>query len=362
MKISFVLNRGYSLFHSEFNETYGGAQIDQYLLGAELNKKGHSVSFVFHDYGQIDVERTVGNIILYKSYPPKDSGFLIFQFFRASYKLYKTLRRINADAYFLEGANFELFIVAIYCRLRRKKIYYRLASDIEADGRYEQENLFQGWLYKIGRILTTKIIAQTDKQFQLLRKRGIQSIIIPNAYPSHNLRGDINGPILWVGRLIRLKQPEIFLDIADHLPDKQFILIGQPETIDQEYATNILKRIKKTRNIQYLPKINFGEIDHFFQQSSLLINSSTYEGFPMTFLQAMSFGVPIISFGVNPDGILDKVGGACVSSIEQSVQAITRYGEEAAWETSSNISQEYFSKHFSLDLVMTQYEALLSKK
>ena len=139
MKIAFILNSGYSLFHPEYSETYGGAQIDQYLLGKALRKKGYEISFVFHDYGQLAEERLNDGIMLYKSYPPKNSQFLPFQFFRAAKRIYQTLRKINTDICFIEGANFELFVVALYCRFYKKKLIYRLASDIEADGRYEKE-------------------------------------------------------------------------------------------------------------------------------------------------------------------------------------------------------------------------------
>jgi len=361
MKIAFILNSGYSLFHPEYSETYGGAQIDQYLLGKALRKKGYEISFVFHDYGQLAEERLNDGIMLYKSYPPKNSQFLPFQFFRAAKRIYQTLRKINTDICFIEGANFELFVVALYCRFYKKKLIYRLASDIEADGRYEKENYFQGWLYKMGRNLSTIVITQTDKQYKLLKQRKIESQVITNAYYIQHSKGNLNGPILWVGRLICLKRPEIFLDIAELFPDEKFVLIGQMESIDQIYAASIIERIKKIKNIRYIPKVDFSEIDRFFQQSSVLINTSTYEGFPMTFLQAMSFGVPIISFGVNPDNILGEIGGSCVSSIKQAVQSIKYYRETNAWETTSKLSQNYFCANFSLDLVIAQYETLFKE-
>lgn len=361
MKITFVLNRGYSLFHPEHPETFGGAQIDQYLLGRSLSEKGHHVSFVVHDYGQIEKEQINDNLAVYKSYPPKSSGSLLWQFFRAFRRLYRVLRQINSDIYFMEGANFELFVVAVYCRRHGKTLYYRIASDIEADGRYIREHALQGWLFKLGLKWTTRIIVQTKNQQSWLAKQGHQATIIPNAYPNHGGQGNINGPVLWVGRLIRLKRPEIFLKIARQLPDHTFILIGQAEAIDRDYAADIIEQMKQIKNVTYLPKVGFTEIDAYFQRASLLINTSTYEGFPMTFLQAMSFGIPLVTFGVNPDNIFQKIGGHCVATVGQGVQVIKDYHSPEAWETASRLSRDYFADHFSLNHVVDQYETLFRK-
>ncbi|MFA6473938.1 MAG: glycosyltransferase family 4 protein [Patescibacteria group bacterium] len=362
MKIAFVMNRGYSLFHPEHPEAFGGAQIDQYLLGQALCKKGYQVSFIVHDYGQIEKENINDYLTLYKSYPPKGSGSLLVQFFRALKRLYRTLRQINADVYFMEGANFELCIVAIFCWLNRKILYYRIASDIEADGRYVKNNVLQGFLFKLGLRLTTKIIVQTEYQQLWLKKQGYQATIIPNAYPVHSDQGNMHGPILWVGRLIRIKRPEILLEIAKLLPDRQFTLIGQAETIDGSYAIDIIEKMGKIKNITYVPRVAFSKVDTYYQKSSMLINTSTYEGLPMTFLQAMSFGLPIITFGVNPDNLLEKIHGSCVTTVAEGILAIRKYTSPKNWEHASTLSKIYFSDNFSLDTVVAKYEQLFKKQ
>ena len=41
-------------------------------------------------------------------------------------------------------------------------------------------------------------------------------------------------------------------------------------------------------------------------KSKILINTSSFEGFPNTFVQAWANGVPVISLKVDPDNIIKK--------------------------------------------------------
>ncbi len=74
INIAFVTNVGYSLFHEEIRETYGGGQIDLYLLAKELRQKqNYGVAMIFLDYGQPSEEYLDG-IRLIKSYHPRRPG------------------------------------------------------------------------------------------------------------------------------------------------------------------------------------------------------------------------------------------------------------------------------------------------
>lgn len=359
ISIAFILNRGYSLFHPECKDTYGGAQLDMYLLGQACHKAGYRVSYAFLDCGQKANETTPEGINLYATYAPRtDHGSMILQFLSASARLWHTAKSMNADVYCLEGANFEVFIIGLYCRMLGKKMIFRIASSIEANGRYRKENPLQGILYELGLRLASYIIVQTQEQHDALLRQGFKTTIIPNGYPASQHTATENGPILWVGRLIKIKRPDLFLDLAQQMPQQQFVMIGPMESIDQEYAQAILTRVTSLNNVRYFSKVDFRAIDDYFQRSSLLVNSSEYEGFPLTFLQAMRVGLPIMSFQVNPDNIVSETGGSVVHDITSAISAIRALHRDDRWKQNGERAKTIFQKRFSMDLIFPKYQSL----
>jgi len=48
------------------------------------------------------------------------------------------------------------------------------------------------------------------------------------------------------------------------------------------------------------------DVNRLLERSHLLVNTSEWEGFSNTFIQAWMRSVPVITLGVNPDGLLDN--------------------------------------------------------
>ena len=65
-------------------------------------------------------------------------------------------------------------------------------------------------------------------------------------------------------------------------------------------------RASKLPNVIFKDFVPFGEINSYFKQAKIYVLTSRYEGFPNTFIQAAMNKTPILSFNVNPDGIIEK--------------------------------------------------------
>jgi hypothetical protein len=111
-------------------------------------------------------------------------------------------------------------------------------------------------------------------------------------------------------------------------------------------------------NVEYRGFMPFGEADRVFDGARLVVNTSTYEGFPNTFLQAWARGIPTVAFVDTRSRAAD--GLPAYDIVQDMPAAIARVGylmrDDAAWERASGRVSRHFREHHSLDAVVGLYE------
>jgi glycosyltransferase involved in cell wall biosynthesis len=153
------------------------------------------------------------------------------------------------------------------------------------------------------------IVTQTQRQSELLEKRfGRTSVTVFSPIELTSTEKIDSGlaeerhVALWIGKSDRIKQPEIVLDLAALFPDIPFVMILNRS--DPEIHAEVLRR--KPENLQVIENVDFRDVENLFGHAFLLVNTSVFEGFPNTFLQAGKYGVPILSLQVDPDGFIES--------------------------------------------------------
>ena len=124
-----------------------------------------------------------------------------------------------------------------------------------------------------------------------------------------NTEFTLNNPmkLLYVSPLYPYKHHEILVKAIDELIKKglniQFKIVGG----GSESAVNSLKSKIISSNIEYVGAVSPREISKYLSEANVFIFASTCENLPITMLEAMSHGLPIISsnYGVMPE-ILDN--------------------------------------------------------
>ena len=298
-KVCFVIMKAYPLFNPEIKSVFGGAEVDFYNLATELAlDKNFDVSCIVADYGQ-PASEVRQNVTLIRSLDFKKN--ILSQ----TLSLWKAMKTANASIYLQKTAAWGTLFVNMFCKLHKRKFIYRTAKKEESTGDWPRNSLerkaFQYSLRKADAVL-----AQNVKDTESLNsKLGISSITIPNG---HKLSSSIKSErdiILWVGRSNKVKRPELFIELAESKPDKKFVIICQHGTGDNEYDL-LITRAGYVKNLEFIKRVEFSEIDSFFQRAKVLVNTSDTEGFPNTFIQACKAGTPILSLNVNPDDFLNK--------------------------------------------------------
>ncbi|MCB0842276.1 MAG: glycosyltransferase, partial [Bacteroidetes bacterium] len=75
-------------------------------------------------------------------------------------------------------------------------------------------------------------------------------------------------------------------------------------------------------NVRIMGKLPQPRVKEMLLESILLVNTSDYEGFSNTFIEAWSQGVPVLSFHVDPDQIIQEHGLGWVNHNLQSIKKI----------------------------------------
>lgn len=299
IRVCFVILRAYPLFNPHAKAVFGGAEVDLYLLAIELAKDPRfDVRFVVGDYGQEPVERLQG-VTLFKSLNVTGNYFLNVG------KLWKALARADADIYIQEACSLLTAAIALFCRRHRRRFIYRTASRREANGEYFRQHPLRSPLVRRAFKAADVLIVQNEEDQQCFSRIGLQSVVIRNACRLRDVSPGARDYVLWVGRSEQVKRPDLFIKLAQSMPDVSFMMICSRHEGDTQYEA-LAGRAQTVPNLRFIPGVPFEEVDSFFEKALLYVNTSDSEGFPNTFVQACKSQTPILSLNINPDDFLNR--------------------------------------------------------
>ncbi len=101
-------------------------------------------------------------------------------------------------------------------------------------------------------------------------------------------------PILWASRIAKQKRPELLYRIAKAMPEQEFHIYGESE----RPCSKELELLQALANVKY-----FGKYDSFAKVATqtpyaAFLYTSQYDGLPNVLIEAISNGLPVISYDV----------------------------------------------------------------
>ena len=337
----------------------GGAEMQQALIGREFAKRGYKVSFVTLDHGQ-DNELEIDGMRIIKAYEP-NVGIRMLRFLHPRLtSLWRAMKRADADIYYQRTRDSITGIVAAFCRWHRRKFVYAVAHDYDCmtdPPRFRARHLRISYRYGLRR--ANLVIAQTVTQQKLLRDNfGINSMVIPNCAPggADAVASARGRRLLWIGSLRPIKRLELLLDIAEQHQDLQFKVVGDGNS-ESEYVQRLRSRAKAIPNVHLHGMVPHAYVHQFYQRAAALICTSRAEGFPNTFLEAWSHGLPVVTT-FDPDGIISSQGlGKVCKDVPELVAGIRQLLDSPErWQKMSRRARQFYLKNFTVDTVMAKFE------
>ena len=342
----------------------GGVERQTSQMAKWLAGRWYKVSMLTCDEGHQDGQEIEG-VKVFKLCR-KEAGIKGLRFFWPKWtSLNAAMRRADADIYYQNCGGYETGQVAMWCLRHGRKFVYSVASEPDCDFRLPaMRTLRDRVLYRYGLKHADAVIVQTQHQKRMLQDGfGIKATVIPMPCEGPDSNANViqedlsqkNASVLWVGRISKEKRFEWLIDIAGKCPNITFDVVGLANS-DSEYSCSLIKRSAGIPNIKIHGRVPHSRMFSYYRCSRLLCCTSAYEGFPNTFLEAWSCGIPVVS-SFDPDGVISNYNlGWTASSVDELVNAIKEsMSQPNKWQAASESAREYYLKNHTPDSCMEQF-------
>lgn len=415
IKVCFVVPYGYPLFNAKADTEFGGAEVRAITFAKALAEDpGYDVTVMVRDQGQPKIQRcgriTVRRTARFGSLPApvrmlrklvsRRPRFPYLAFRRwegsllwlvptvAAYMLWsRSVRYVrnlrgaegtttrksypdylgaDADIYCMFGVSELSADLAAFCESERRAFVLFLASEYDLSDFYrpgsQKTNIYgaPGGLCFESLVKADVVITQTEAQIELLKKRFSRAgVVIRNpidlvllADPSSK-----RSAVLWIGRTDPNKRPELFIELARRFRNQRFVLVLN--RFDENKFADILRTAPE--NVTIVERLSFAETEQLFAQALVLVNTSGFEGFPNTFLQAGKYAVPILSMSVDPDGFITEhsCGIVAQGSFERLVDGLQKLVSDPGFHArcAANVSA-YVRNHHEVQERLSELKSL----
>ncbi len=290
-----------------FEYQKGGAEY-QYTILEKCLKDKYEIYYLFRYPRFLDKKRYLNyNYRFRKRYNPN--------LYTDAPVIYRLIKRLSPDIIYKRSVNYIAAIGVQYARLHKIKMLMHIASrrDVDKLKCNSGVNTLISFLnHNIAKYViknANRVICQAQYQNILLQANYGRScdLILPNMqpFPENTIKKTLPNKIVWISNLKPLKQPELFIDLANHFKNFQnakFIMIGRPAL--GNWQQKLLNKIKRLPNLEYKGELSINQVNSVLRESDILVNTSEYEGFPNTYIQAWMRKVPVVALNSDPDDII----------------------------------------------------------
>lgn len=239
--------------------------------------------------------------------------------------------------------------------------YAKALSATNPVKRYFQSLRTYSWISSLKKLDRFIVLTTRDKE-QWGDLKNME--VIPNfisRYPT--TASDLNHKrIISVGRYSYQKGFDMLLKawsmVQDKLSDWELVIFGGGDKTVYEDMVNSLNLERATLNP---PTADIGKE---YLESSMYVMSSRFEGLPLVLLEAMSYGLPVISFDCpcGPSDIIKPEFGVLVENgdVEQLAASIIQAASAPDWLKSAGVNARSNSLRFLKPEIMSKWESLFS--
>ena len=312
----------------------GGATVELYAWIKGLEANNCEVG-VLTRAGAKEYVGNNTNINFIEAYDPKIMAGKLWSLNR--YRLlYKAIKKFNPDYLIQECAGIETGIMAYIGKKLSIPFVYRVANDIDTDDRINKKLKFhQRILFKYGLRNSSAIFCQNNYQFEKIMSELPNKKLFIIHIPYYNR---IEFPrikkysertyIAWMATFQYQKNLPLLYNIVKKMPNILFKIAGRSKSFNLDRETKYaVEGLKQCNNVEFMGQLTRKKAAPFLAGAYALLNTSHYEGFPLSYLDALAVGTPIITKNENdPDDFIsiNRLGaiGNNYSELEKLINKI----------------------------------------
>lgn len=241
-------------------------------------------------------------------------------------RLKKYLADNNVDVLIACGALFFPIATRACKGIRTKSICWE-HSDPEGNNDHRGQNFARKYGIRrsdLNVVLTKRALRVYREKYKVDNTMQIYNQIDPKVMHIAKGYNQDSKRIISVGRLTYQKNFEAAIEVASHVlpshPDWDWDIFGMGEDINK--LTALVKEKKLDKQMHFKGQVT--DLYYRYADYSMMVMTSRYEGFPMTLLEGMGNGLPLISFDIptGPDEIIvDGVNGYLINAFDTKQMA-----------------------------------------
>jgi glycosyltransferase involved in cell wall biosynthesis len=286
----------------------------------------------------------------------------------------RALHEADGLVYIQRSAGIATSLVGMFARATGRRAIFSASSD----GDFTRDRTMMGQMggslerwhvrmqYQVGLRSVDAVVAQTQHQAQLARDRfGLDPNVIRSFCAPAPARHDAREAFLWIGSLTDVKDPLSFVGLAERLPEVTFWMVTYTHaTRWHDLAAEVRDRAVRLPNLELLPRLPREELLGLYTRAIAFVNTSLFEGFPNTFLEAWARSTPVVSLRIDPDDVIarHRLGSVAGDSLEVAAQAISMFAEDpAAARISGEAGRRYIERAHAPEIVGPRWLALVEE-
>lgn len=150
-----------------------------------------------------------------------------------------------------------------------------------------------------------RVLTKSGMAAEFIRKKGFEKIVpvgvginTDNFSPEGSAKS-VRPQLLYVGKIEERRNVyfliEVFRKLRQNTPELQLVLVGNGEREYKEAFLNEIKKELANGDIIYKEKVQQKELPEIYGKAEVFLFTSNYEIFGMVLLEAMYFGLPVVS-------------------------------------------------------------------